>query len=145
MQRDAMTTVSHAATRRALDHPPRHHAAGVVGAVGVAALTAYLLVATALIALGLALTHLSVLHGVLRWDDHLNVWAVHERTPWMTRASGWFTGLANTMGIVVVATLVTIVLLVRHWGRRALLLVVGLPLELVSFLTANYLVRRPRP
>jgi len=113
--------------------------------MGSTALVAYAIVASVLIVSGLALVHIGAFHAAARWDDHVNVWAVHQRTPWMTRASGWFTGLANTMGIVVVATIVTTVLLLRHWGRRALLLLVGLPLELVSFLTASYLVRRPRP
>ena len=145
MQRGTVTTVSHTAGRRIADPPTSHPAVAVARTMASTALVAYAIAASLLIVSGLALVHLGFLHGAVRWDDHVNVWAVHQRTPWMTRASGWFTGLANTMGIVVVATLVTVVLLVRHWGRRALLLLVGLPLELVSFLTANYLVRRPRP
>jgi membrane-associated phospholipid phosphatase len=145
MQRDTVTTVSHTAGRRAVNDATSHPVVSVARTMGMAALVAYALLAAVLVVAGLALTHVGALHAAARWDDHLNVWAVHQRTPWMTRASGWFTGLANTMGIVVVAALVTVVLLVRRSGRRALLLVVGLPIELASFLTANYVVRRPRP
>lgn len=106
---------------------------------------AYAGVVVLLVVSGLAVTHLGLLHPVLRWDDHLNEWFVARRTPSLDRASGWFTALANTMGIVVVAAAVTALLFVRHWGRRALLLVLGLSVELAAFLTANYTVRRPRP
>lgn len=119
------------------EHRVRPAAVAYVGAyVGIVAL---------LVLTGLAVTHLGALRPALRWDDHVNKWFVDQRTPGLDRASGWFTSLANTMGIVVVAAVVTGVLLVLRWGRRALLLLVGLSLELASFLSANYTVRRPRP
>lgn len=119
------------------EHRVRPAAVAYVGAyVGIVAL---------LVLAGLAVTHLGVLRPALRWDDHVNQWFVEQRTPRLDRVSGWFTSLANTMGIVVVAAVVTAVLLVRRWGHRAFLLAVGLSLELAAFLTSNYTVRRPRP
>jgi undecaprenyl-diphosphatase len=105
----------------------------------------YVAIVAMLILGGLAVVHLGLLQPARHWDDHVNEWFVAHRTPRLDRVSGWFTWIANTMGIVVVAALVTALLLVRRWGRWALLLVLGLGLELASFLSANYTVRRPRP
>jgi undecaprenyl-diphosphatase len=49
------------------------------------------------------------------------------------------------MGVVVVAAVVTVVALLRRWGRMAGLLACGLVLEIAVFLTVNYTVARPRP
>src|SRR3954471_7374515 len=108
MQRDTVTTVSHTAGRRDVHDANGHPVVAITRTMGMTVLVAYALIATVLVVAGLALTHLGALHAVARWDDHVNVWAVHQRTPWMTRASGWFTGLANTMGVGVVAALGTV-------------------------------------
>jgi membrane-associated phospholipid phosphatase len=103
---------------------------------------AYLVIAATLIVTGLGVTHLS---AAVRWDAHVSRWFADQRTSSFDRISGWFTTLANTMSVVVPAVVATAVAWLRRWGRRAALLVVGLGLELASFLTANYTVRRPRP
>ena len=116
--------------------------AAMVGAsVGVA----YVAIALTATVAGLALLHLSALHGIVRWDHDVSVWFVGHRTPRWNRASDVFTWVANTSGIVGVAAVVTVFLLWRRWGRRALVPFVALGLELACFLTTNYLVRRERP
>src|SRR4029077_3405638 len=48
-------------------------------------------------------------------------------------------------GVAVVAGAVTVLLFVRKWGHAALLLLLGLGVELSVFLSTTYLVARPRP
>jgi undecaprenyl-diphosphatase len=103
------------------------------------------LVAAVLIASGLVFEHFVAHDRVGHWDEHLNVWFAHHRTPVWNRVTGDFTGFANTLGVASVAAVVTVVLLVRRWGRFALLLVAGLTAELAAFLATDYAVGRPRP
>jgi undecaprenyl-diphosphatase len=105
----------------------------------------YLLLAVTLIGSGLAVTHL-VAHGrVGHWDDHVNSWFASHRSKTWNSVSADFTLLADTVGVAVVAAAVTVFLLIRRWGRFALLLVIGLAIELAVFLSTTYLVARPRP
>jgi undecaprenyl-diphosphatase len=105
----------------------------------------YLILAATLIGAGLGVTHL-LGHGVVgHWDEHVNDWFAAHRTGTWNRVSAGFTALANTIEVVAVAAVITVVLLIRRWGRFALLLVIGLAIELAVFLSANYLVARPRP
>ena len=96
-----------------------------------------------LIALGLLLTH--ALGPVTRWDDHVNGWFGAHRTTTWDHISTAGTFIANTLGVAVVALVVTAVAALRRWGRMAALLVCGLAVELSVFLITNYTVARPRP
>lgn len=101
--------------------------------------------AVTLIGSGLLFTHF-LLHGpVGRWDDHVNSWFAGHRTPTWTDLSAAFSLVADTLGVIVVAVLVTVVLLVRRSARLALLLLVAMSTELAVFLSTTYLVARPRP
>jgi undecaprenyl-diphosphatase len=116
----------------------------VVAFLAVVAVS-YVLLAAALIVSGLVVTHV-VAHGrVGHWDDHVNSWFAGHRSKTWSRVSADLTVLANTLGVIAVAAVVTVVLLVRRWGRLALLLVIGLGIELAVFLSTTYLVARPRP
>lgn len=104
---------------------------------------AYVALSAVLVVAGLVLTHL--LGPVDRWDEHVNGWlATHRSAGWdgVSRAG---TFVANTLGVVVVAAAVTGLALIRQWGRTAMLLTLGLALEISVFLTVNYTVARPRP
>src|SRR5579864_3593812 len=116
----------------------------VVAFLAVVAVS-YVLLAAALIVSGLVVTHV-VAHGrVGHWDDHVNSWFAGHRSKTWSTVSADLTVLANTLGVIAVAAVVTVVLLVRRWGRLALLLVIGLGIELAVFLSTTYLVARPRP
>jgi membrane-associated phospholipid phosphatase len=105
----------------------------------------FLVLAVTMIGSGLLVTHL-VAHGRIgHWDEHVNSWFAHHRAHTWNSVSADFTLLANTLGVVVVAAVTTVVLLIRRWGRFALLLVIGLAIELAVFLSTTYLVGRPRP
>jgi membrane-associated phospholipid phosphatase len=105
----------------------------------------YLFLAVTLIGSGLVFTHLLAHGRVGHWDDHVNTWFANHRSKTWTSISADLTLVADTLGVAVVAAMVTVVLLVRRWGRFALLLVMGLAIELAVFLSTTYLVARPRP
>lgn len=111
--------------------------AAITVVVGYVALTA------ALVVIGLVLVHL--LAPVRHWDDHVNSWFAAHRHPGSDRLSKDGTFVANTLGVAVVAAVVSLFGLLRRWGRTAALLLVGLAVELSVFLTVNYTVARPRP
>jgi undecaprenyl-diphosphatase len=96
-----------------------------------------------LVLVGLVLTHL--LAPVRHWDDHVNAWFAAHRTSGWTRASKDGTFLADTLGIVVVAAVATVIAVACRCGRASAVLLCGLALELAVFLTVNYSVQRPRP
>jgi membrane-associated phospholipid phosphatase len=104
---------------------------------------AYVVLSAALIAWGLVLTH--AMDGVTRWDDGVSRWVAGRRTPPLDALSHWGTFVADTLGISVVAVVVTVLLVVRHGGRLVALVPCGLLIELGAFLTVNYVVQRPRP
>ncbi len=116
-----------------------------VGRVLAVAAGCYLLLAVVLIGCGLIFTHTMAHSRIGHWDDHVNTWFAGHRDATENRISGDLTFLADTLGVVVLATIVTAILLVRRWGRQAFLLVVGLGVELAVFLSTTYLVARPRP
>jgi membrane-associated phospholipid phosphatase len=105
----------------------------------------YVLLAVALIGSGLAVTHLVAHDRVGHWDDHVNSWFARHRSKTWNSLSADLTVLAKTLGVSIVAAVLTVVLLIRRWGRFALLLLIGLGIELAVFLSTTYLVARPRP
>ena len=119
--------------------------ARTAGVLALGALIGYVVVSLVLLGIGMLLMHV-LLHGALgKWDVHANAWFAHRRTPWLNDVTSELTRLANTLGVVVVAAIVEVVLLIRRHAREALLLLVGLPVELATFLTVNTLIDRPRP
>jgi len=110
---------------------------------GVTLAVAYVAISATLIGAGLLLTHL--LHPVLLWDDHVNSWFASHRTSGWNRLTSDGSFVADTLGIVVVATVATLIGLLRRWGLTAGLVACGLAVELAAFATVNYVVARPRP
>ena len=106
-------------------------------------LLGYVVISAALAATGLVLVHL--LGGVARADERVNVWVAAHRSGLENSFSHWGTFAANTLAVVTVAAIATVLLLWRRAGRAAALPAVGLILELAAFLTVNETVRRPRP
>ena len=104
----------------------------------------YLVLTVVLIAAGLVVSHV-LTHSVGRWDDHINALFARHRTHTDDLITGAFTILANTPGITGVAAIVTAIAAATHRTRLALLVLVGLVVELACFLTVNYTVERPRP
>lgn len=120
------------------------HRRSVATTVRVAVIS-YLIVTLTLIASGLLMTHVLLRGSVGRWDDRIITFALQQRTPGWDRISADTTYLANTLGILVVGGAVTVGVLLWRRTRWALLIPIALVLELASFLSVNYAVRRPRP
>lgn len=107
-------------------------------------LAGYLVLAILLIGCGVLITH-ALAHSVGRWDDGVNATFARHRTTTGNRVTGDFTLLSNAPGIIGVAVVVALIAVIRRRARLAVLLVLGLVVELAGFLTATYVVARPRP
>jgi membrane-associated phospholipid phosphatase len=98
-----------------------------------------------MVALGILDYHV-LAHGTIgAWDRHVSTWFARRRSGGWNTLSGDATDIADTFSVIIVAVIVTAVLLVRHWGRYACLLLAGLATEICVFLVTNYTVRQPRP
>jgi undecaprenyl-diphosphatase len=118
---------------------------GAAVEIALVAVGGYVLLSVVLLGLGLLLTHV-LLHGTLgAWDNSASRWLADHRVSWLNQVGGAITWLADTIGILVVAAVTEVGLFLRRHRREALLFLVGLPVELASFLTVNALTNRPRP
>jgi membrane-associated phospholipid phosphatase len=110
--------------------------------VGVAG---YLIMTVLLVSIGLLLTKL-LLDGALgRWDDSINLWFAHHRTPAFDELTAWGSRLGDTVTVIAVAAVAVAVLSIgRHWAQISFL-VGALLIELTTFVTTAFLVERPRP
>src|SRR4029450_12290795 len=90
-----------------------------------------------LVTVGAAIVHWDVLAGFRRWDDDVCRWMAARRTGVADDVTGLLSRAADTMGVIVFALLVEIVLALRRRWWAMLVLPIGLGLELVTFLTAN--------
>ena len=125
-----------------LAHLARRHR---LAAIGLAAISCYVAIGVVMVGLGLLVTHVFAHDAVGSWDHHVSRLFYARRNPFGNRVSGDLTDIANTVEIAAAAVVLTVVLLIRHWGRHALFFVAALGVELSVFLTANLIIRRPRP
>jgi membrane-associated phospholipid phosphatase len=114
-------------------------------AIVIATIASFAVVGVLMVALGVFITHVLERGSVGVWDHHVSQWFDNHRSSRWNSVTGDLTDLADTFEIAGVAAFVTIVLLIRRWGRHAFLLVAGLAIELSVFLAANQIVARPRP
>ena len=114
-------------------------------AIALVMTTGYLCLTAILVGMGLLVTHVLAHDAVGHWDESVNAYYAAHRTSVWNRLSGYGTVLASAPGIAIVAAIMTGGLLLLRWGRRALLLLIGLAVEFSVFLSTNYLVARPRP
>ena len=116
-----------------------------VAAIGLAVISSYVAIGVMMVVLGLLVTHVFAHDALGAWDHHVSRWCAAHRNHFGDRVSGDFSDIANTLEIAAAAAALTIVLWLRRWGRHALFFVAGLSVELSVFLTANLIIRRPRP
>jgi len=132
---------------RERDHEPdagtdRHHVA--VAATSILAV-GYLVVVGIMVALGLLVTKLLTTGPVGRADESATRWLSEHRDGTLDFVTSVLSRSADTTGAIGVALLVVVVLAHRRRWHDVGVLVVGLTLELITFLSVNYLVDRPRP
>jgi undecaprenyl-diphosphatase len=118
----------------------RWHPAAAVASVSV---SGYVVICVLFAGIGLLVTH--QLAALTRWDDSVNRWFAANRTGSTNDWTSYATKVANTSGILVVLGVAAIVLFVLRHRWDALILLIALALELLTFLTVNYMVDRPRP
>ena len=104
----------------------------------------FLILTIVLIGSGLMIVHL-LGHSVGRWDDQVNAMFARNRTHFGTWITGYLTALANAPAIVALALAVSVVAVATRYARLAAILVIGLVVEVTTFLASNYAVARPRP
>ena len=114
-------------------------------AIAIATIASFAVMGVFMVALGLLITHVLEHGSIGVWDHHVIQWFDNHRSSHWNGITGDLTDMADTFEIAGVAAIVTIVLLIRRWGRHAFLPVAGLAIELSVFLTANKIVARPRP
>ena len=114
-------------------------------AIAIAVICSFAVVGLILVAFGLLITHVLEHGSIGVWDHHVSQWFDKHRSVRWNRITGDVTDMADTFEVAGVAAVVTIVLLVRRWGRQAFLLVAGLVIELTVFLASNKIIARPRP
>jgi undecaprenyl-diphosphatase len=102
-------------------------------------------VASCLVFTGLGLLVIHQLGALTRWDESVIRWFAANRTGSTNDWTSYATKVANTSGILVVLIVAAIVLFVLRHRWDALVLLIALSLELLTFLTVNHLVGRPRP
>ena len=84
----------------------------------------------ALVAAGEAIVHWDVLAGLRAWDDDVCRWLADRRTGLADDVTGFLSRAADTMGVIVCALLVEIVLALRRRWWALLVMPIGLGLEL---------------
>jgi membrane-associated phospholipid phosphatase len=122
------------------DRLARMHPAAAVASI---VLSGYAAICLVFIACGALITH--QLGALTRWDNDVVRSFARNRTTTLNDWSSYATKVADTVGILVVLVAAALVLLVLRYRWQALFLVIALSLELLSFLTINAVVGRPRP
>ena len=105
----------------------------------------YVVVCSVTIGAGMLIFHVLAHTGVGTTERSFQLWLVHHGTTLITSLSAVASFLGGVQGIVPVVLIVTAILIFRRWGRRSFILLAALLVELAVFLTANQVVRRPRP
>ena len=98
-----------------------------------------------LIAVGELITHGGLFAGLRSWDESVTLWFGDNRAPPTDAITGFLSRCGDTMGVIALAALVEITLLVQRRWWALIITPVALGLELVTFLTVNAVVGRPRP
>jgi membrane-associated phospholipid phosphatase len=105
----------------------------------------YVVVAAALVAVGLMVTRVLDDSALVRWDRRVIVDLATHRTTSQTHLSAFWSKSADAPSIVLVALAVVIVLAIGHHWREVVWVWVVLATELALFLTISYMVGRVRP
>lgn len=126
---------------RLADKVARGH--GIV-AISIATTASFAVAGLFMAASGFLITHVLEHGSITVWDHHVSQWFDNHRSSHWNGIAGELTDKADTFAVSGVAAIVTIVLLIRRWGRHGFLLVASFAIELSVLLTTNRIVARPR-
>lgn len=118
---------------------------GAIRAWAVATFVSWILVAAALVGLGLLLVAEILPEGLATWDRSIATWFVAQRTPTLDTATEIGSMLGSTFVVIGIAVVVGIALALRRHWREVGFLAAALLIEVGSFLAATFVVDRPRP
>jgi undecaprenyl-diphosphatase len=116
----------------------------VVGALAVSGGGALVILAV-LAGLGILLTQVLLDGPVGRWDLEVVTSLAENRSPTWDTLSRIGSGLADTLTVVALGSIVASVLIIRRWAQGAVLLAAALFTEVTVFLLTALLVPRDRP
>lgn len=108
-------------------------------------LVAFIILTSLVTSIGLFVFHVLEHGAVGRWDHGVSLWFIDHGSNFWNSATTDVTFAADTVTVAAIAIVATIVLLFRHWGRRAFILATSLAIELSVFISSNTIVARPRP
>jgi undecaprenyl-diphosphatase len=111
--------------------------------IAIAAL-GYVTISTILLVVGMLLTH-PLAHSVGGWDEHVNRYLADRRTAFGNDITSVATAAFNTVPVVIASALLVAFLLLRRHAREAAFITLALLLEITTFLSATFVVGRPRP
>lgn len=94
---------------------------------------------------GLALTRVGLFAPIVRWDASLNDVLADSRSAWAARAATEISALGGTNQILFLIALISTVLAASRQWRAMLFLPMAILIEIVTFLSVNQIVGRPRP
>ena len=124
----------------------RHRVMPVAGRVVGRAVGALVALVAVWTAIGWLIVHV-VDHSAIGHDDnHVNVWAVGQRTARLDRITSFLSGVGSTMVVIGLAVIAVVVLrlVFKRW-QPSLVLAVGLLVEVAAFVATANIVGRARP
>jgi membrane-associated phospholipid phosphatase len=121
------------------------HACSPAVAALIVAIVGWVVVAAAIIGLGLLLVHVLLHGGFGTWDEDVVRSLAGDRTGPLTDASWVGSGLAETLTVVAVGLGLTGFLLVKRAWPAAALVVLSLVLEITMYFAVTTAVHRQRP
>jgi membrane-associated phospholipid phosphatase len=111
----------------------------------VVAFGGYVVLTLATVAIGLVLTHVLAHGSIGHGDVALSRWLARRRDGPLDVATWIGSQIANTPAVLGIGAVATLVLAVRRLWPQLALLVVGLVVEFIAFVTTTLLVDRSRP
>jgi membrane-associated phospholipid phosphatase len=108
-------------------------------------LVGYVGMVAAMVGIGELIVHFGLFAGLRDWDDSVTRWMADHRTGLVDTITGLLSRAADTMGVLVSALILELVLVFQKRWWPLLVAPIALGLELVTFLTVNAVVGRPRP
>jgi undecaprenyl-diphosphatase len=111
----------------------------------VVAVIGWIVVAASIIAIGVLLVHVLLPGAVGSWDERVVRSFVDHRTSPLTDASWVGSGLAETLTVVTVGLVLSVVLLVKRAWALLGLVVLSLVMEITVYFAVTAAVHRQRP
>ena len=108
-------------------------------------LIAFAVLTSFVTAIGLLVDQGFELGALGSWDHSVSLWFTDYGSNSRNLVTTCVTFAADALTVAGIAVIVTLILLFRHWGRTAFILVTSLAIELSVFVSVDTIDSRPRP